>query len=673
MSSLAAAALALVLLAAPPCRAADKRLVKVDDLLAIRDVSEPQISPDGAWVAYSVRSRDLEANESNDDIWMAAWDGSRAIQVTFSKSDESTPRFSPDGKWLAFLSDRDDEPDIYQVWLLNRNGGEAERISDFKGGVEDFAWSPDSKRLAVIASDPDPEACGEKDKDCEEKTPKPIVITRYYFKEDIDGYKTALREHLYLFDLATRKAEPLLSGQYDEALPSWSPDGKSIAFCSKRTGPDPDRDDNWDVYVVAAQPGAGPRAVTTTDTNDCDPSWDSPPAWSPDGKSIAYLQGGPMKLIYYATYQVAVIPAAGGTPRLLAPKLDRMMTRPRFSADGQTLYFLLEDDRNIHLAKAPAAGGTLQRLVTGSRVVSDYALAPNGRVTVLNSTPTEPYEVFALDGANLRPLSRQNQDWLAQVKLGATEGISAKSKDGTVVNGLVVRPPDVQAGRKYPALLNIHGGPVGQFQNEFDIELQIFAAQGYVVVAMNPRGSSGRGEEFCKAIYADWGNKDAQDVLAGIDYVVAQGLADPARLGVFGWSYGGILTNYVISQDTRFKAAVSGASISNILAGFGTDMYVREYEFELGPPWKNTDVYLRLSSPFLHADRIVTPTLFMCGSQDFNVPLLNSEQMYQALRSLGRDTQLVIYPNQYHGLRKPSYLTDRMERHIAWFAGHLKP
>jgi len=465
-------------IAAPPASAADKRLVRADDLLAIKDVSDPQLSPDGAWVAYTVRTRDLTTDESNEDIWMVSWDGTRTIQVTFSKSDESTPRFSPDGKWLAFLSDRDDPLENSQVWLLNRGGGEAERISDFKGGVEDFAWSPDGKRLAVIASDPDPEACADDDKECDEKTPKPIVISRYYFKEDISGYKTALREHLYVFDVATRKAEPLLTGQYDEALPSWSPDGKSIAFCSKRTGPDPDRDDNYDVYVVAAQSGAVPRAVTTSDTNDCDPSWDSPPAWSPDGKSIAYLQGGPMKLIYYATYQVAVIPAAGGTPRLLSPKQDRMVTRPRFSTDGQTIYFLLEDDRNITLAKASAAVGTVQRLVTGNRVVSDYALAPNGRIAVLNSTPSEPYEVFALDGANLRALSRQNQDWLAQVKLGTTEGISAKSKDGTVIGGLVLRPPDFQAGRKYPTLLNIHGGPVGQFQNEFDIEWQALAAQG---------------------------------------------------------------------------------------------------------------------------------------------------------------------------------------------------
>jgi dipeptidyl aminopeptidase/acylaminoacyl peptidase len=200
---------------------------------------------------------------------------------------------------------------------------------------------------------------------------------------------------------------------------------------------------------------------------------------------------------------------------------------------------------------------------------------------------------------------------------------------------------------------------------------QIFAAHGYVVVGVNPRGSSGRGEAFSKAIYADWGNKDAQDILAGVDYVVAQGIADASRLGVGGWSYGGILTNYTIARDKRFKAAVSGASAANILAGYGTDAYVRDYEQELGVPWKNLNKWLHLSFPFLHADRIVTPTLFLCGEQDAEVPLLNSEQMYQALKSLRIDTELIIYPGQYHEISKPSYLRDRLERYLAWYDKYL--
>jgi len=367
------------------------------------------------------------------------------------------------------------------------------------------------------------------------------------------------------------------------------------------------------------------------------------------------------------------VPAAGGAPRILTAALDRNVASPVWSADGSSITFLLEDDRAVGLARVPAAGGAIERLVSGPRVVSAFAAGANGKLAVLASTPLAPAEVFTLDGTTLRPLSRQNDGWLSRVKLGSVEPISFKSRDGTAVNGFAVKPPDFVSGKRYPTILRIHGGPVSQYQAEFDFQLQTLAGHGYLVVVANPRGSSGRGERFSAAIFADWGNKDAQDVLAAVDYAVAQGLADPARLGVGGWSYGGILTNYVIAQDRRFKAAVSGASIANILAGYGTDQYVREYEVELGVPWKAVDTWVRLSLPFLHADRINTPTLFLCGDKDFNVPLLNSEQMYQALRSLGVETQLVIYPGQHHAINKPSYRRDRLARYLAWYDRYLKP
>ena len=666
----ALAALALPILISPPARAAEKRAVTLDDLFEIRDVSEPQISPDGAWVAYTVSRMDAKEDASDEDIWMTSWDGARTIRLTFSKESEHSPRFSPDGQYISFLSSREDEGEADQIWIMSRAGGEAERISTFKGGVEDYAWSPDGKRIAVIALDPDPNAPEEgKDKSEKEKKVPPIVIDRFQFKEDMAGYLQTRHQHLYLFDVASRKAEVLTPGMADEHLPSWSPDGKSIAFVTKR-GPDPDRHDNWDIYVVEAKAGAQARQLTTFDGPDSDPSWESRPAWSPDGKSIAYLQGGPQKLIEYAVYQVTVIPSAGGTPKVLAA-LDRNNTRPRFSPDGSAVLFLLEDDRAVQLAKVPAGGGKVERLISGRRVISDFEVGRDGRIAVLAGTTVEPSEVFAVKGADLRPLSRQNQAWLEKVKLAATDDITFKSKDGTTVNGFVVKPPDYQAGRKYPTIVRIHGGPVGQYQYDFMLDWQVLAAHGYVVVAANPRGSSGRGQEFSKAIFADWGDKDAQDVLAAVDHVVGQGIADPDRLGVGGWSYGGMLTNYTIAQDTRFKAAVSGAGISDIFAGYGTDEYVRDYENELGVPWKNLQAWLHVSFPFLHADKIVTPTLFLCGDKDFNVPLQNSEQMYQALRSLGVDTRLIIYPGQYHGLTKPSYEHDRLERYLAWYDKYL--
>ena len=658
----------------PPAAAAEKRLLALDDFFAVRTVSDPQIAPDGAWVAYTVRTPDAKEDKQNSDLYMTSWDGAKTVRLTSSKAKEHTPRWSPDGESLAFLSPRDYEAETDQIWILRRAGGEAERVTDLKGGVNDYVWAPDGKRIALVASDPDPDAAEGKEgegKEAAAKAPKPIVIDRFQFKEDIEGYLGKQRDHLYLLDVAARKTEILTPGEFNELLPSWSPNGASIAFVTKR-GKDFDRHDNWDIYVMDAKPGAAPRQLTRNDVADCHPEWESRPAWSPDGSQIAYLQGGPQVLIAYAVYQLAVIPAAGGTPRLLAPSLDRDATHPRWAADGKSLYFLLEDDGNVHLARVPAAGGKVERLLAGHRVVGAYDLGPGGRVAVLSGAPQEPDEVFALQGADLRPLSRQNQELLAGLRLAAVEETSFRSKDGTEVHGFVAKPPDFKAGAKYPAILRIHGGPVSQFGNEFMFDWQLLAAHGYLVVAANPRGSSGRGEAFSKAIFADWGNKDTQDVLAAVDDAVSRGLADPDRLGVGGWSYGGMLTNYTIATDPRFKAAASGASISNALAGYGTDQYIRDYENELGTPWKNFDVYARVSFPFFHADRIVTPTLFLCGEKDFNVPLLNSEQMYQALKSLGRDAMLVIYPGQYHGLTRPSYLKDRLERYLGWYDKYLR-
>ena len=442
---------------------------------------------------------------------------------------------------------------------------------------------------------------------------------------------------------------------------------------SKRTR-DFDRTNNYDIYVVAATTGATPRQVTTFEGPDMDPGWGGrPPAWSPDSKYIAYVQGGPEKLIYYAGQKLAVVPTSGGTPRILTPSLDRNVLSPQWAPDGSSIVFLLEDDRVTQLASVPAQGGPVRQLTEGRRFVGDYSIGADGKIAVLSSMPGAPEEVFALEGSQLRPLSRQNDAWLSKIQLAPVEEISFKSRDGTPIDGFLVRPVGYQTGTRVPTVLRIHGGPVYQFSNEFSFEWQLLAAQGFAVVAANPRGSSGRGEKFALGIWADWGNKDSQDVLAAVDYAIAQGVADPKRLGVGGWSYGGILTNQVIARDSRFKAAISGAGQSNALAGYGTDQYVREYEAELGKPWTNSDTYVKVSYPFFHADRIVTPTLFMCGDKDFNVPLLNSEQMYQALRSLGREAQLVIYPGEFHQIRKPSYERDRLQRYLDWYGRHLQP
>ncbi len=307
--------------------------------------------------------------------------------------------------------------------------------------------------------------------------------------------------------------------------------------------------------------------------------------------------------------------------------------------------------------------------------LASFDVARDGRVAVLWSSPSSPFEVYAWDG-KLRPLSKQNDAFLKDTsRLAKVEEVSFKSSDGTEVHGFLTYPAGYVAGNRYPLISFNHGGPQSQSDGQFDFNWQLFSANGYAVVATNYRGSTGRGTDYSMGIYASWGKKDVQDVLAAVDDTVKRGIADPERASASAavWSYGGMLTNYAIATDTRFKAAVSGASISNILAGYGTDEYVRDYEVELGTPWKNLDTWMQVSFPFYHADRIKTPTLFMGGTKDFNVTLLNQEQMYEALRSQGLATELVIYPNQFHGFTRPSYILDRYHRWLAWYAKWLKP
>ncbi len=643
-------------------RAAERKPFTIDDLDALLEVSEPQIAPDGEWVAYTVTRVDRKKDRSDSDVYMTSWDGSRTVRLTSSDESEHAPRFSPDGRFISFLSSRGYEPGTDQVFVMSRAGGEAERITDLPGGISDHVWSPDGRRLALIAADPEPKREG--------PHPPPIVIDRFHFKQDVDGYLVDRYSHLYLFDVEARAHTLLTPGRFEERYPAWSPGGDRIAFVSKRGG-DPDRHDNWDLYVIEPKPGAAPRRLTTFEGADGVHYWDSRPAWSPDGTRIAYLRSGAPELDYYSVQHLAVIPAAGGEPVLPLGDLDRNVWAPGWSADGSRVRFLLEEDGSTHVAEVHASGGEARILMAGRHHVSDLAFGPRGRVALLRSTPHEPYEVFALEEERARPLSRQNARLLERRRPGAVEEIRFKSFDGTEIGGFLVKPPDYRSGRRYPAILTLHGGPVGQFAHEFDFESQLFAARGYVVIAPNPRGSSGRGEAFQRAIWANWGREDGKDALAAVDHAVAQGVADPRRLGVTGWSYGGMLTNYVIAQDTRFKAAVSGASESNMFASYGTDQYIRLWEKEIGVPWRNFDAYRHNSFPFYEADKIKTPTLFLCGEKDFNVPLLHSEQMYQALRSLGVDTRLIIYPDQYHSLTVPSYERDRLERYLDWFGKYL--
>ncbi len=646
-----------------------------EDLIKEVTVSAPDISPAGDVVAYEVTTPNLERDEEETHIWLARWDGSGERQITGRPGEsESTPKFSPDGRQLAFLSSRADEKEATRLWLLPLAGGEAQPIAGVEGSVEDFDWSPDGKYLALIVKDPEDEP--EKDADGNDK-PKPIVVDRYHFKIDGIGYLGKERARLFLYDLATGKAARLTDGNYDEYLPAWSPDSTKVAFVSRRA-PDQDRTPDSNIFIARIdRPGKAPMQLTTYEGADAPEDSGSYPAWSPDGSRIAYVRGGDPKLIWYAASEIAVIPASGGEPQVLTAELDRNVYDPIWTADGSALEFIVEDDGKQLLASVPAAGGSISTVLSGEYVLSSPVAARDGRMALLMSSPTKPYEVHALEGGTLRALSSRNADWMKGIDFSTPSFTSYTSKDGTEVHGFVMLPPSsapggAAKGRKLPTLLHPHGGPAAQYDYMFDMWQQVFAGAGYAVLTPNPRGSTGRGTAYSAGINAAWGSVDVEDDLAAVDDAVAKGIADPDRLVVGGWSYGGMSTNYLIASDTRFKAAMAGASIANVFAGYGTDMYVLEYDLELGVPWKNLDVWIKNSYPFLKADRIVTPTLFMVGQDDVNVPTLASEQMYQALKTIGIDTELVIYPGETHSFERPSFRIDRMKRWLAWYAKYVK-
>ena len=655
----------LLALAAASAAAQETRLLEPEDLFELQSVSNPVISPDGGWVAYSVNSTSLEEDSSETRIWMASTTDDTVLPMTGEGSSAGNPQWSPDGRYLSFTASRNDGES--QVWALDRRGGEAVQLTHAEQGVSDYAWSPDSSRLALVIRDPEEESEGE---DGEEEEARPWVIDRLQFKRDYTGYLDRRRTHLFVQDVAPG-AEPeavqITSGDYDDSDPVWSPDGSLIAFVSNRTE-EPDANDNTDIWVVAADnPDAGATLLQITSN----PGSDTSPAWSPDGLTIAHVSVTQPEIIWYATNHLAISPATGGPARVLTGRIDRNVNSPRFSPDGGEVLFGLEDSGERHLASIDTSGENFRRLIEGPLSLRGWSQSDDGQIASLVSEPHLPAEVFYGAGDERRQLTFTNRPWLDELQLAEVENAQFPSADGTEVEGFIFKPPGFDASFQYPTLLRIHGGPVAQYDFAFNFEAQLFAANGYVVVMTNPRGSSGYGQDFSHAIWADWGVRDFEDVMAGVDYAIEQGYADPDRLGVGGWSYGGILTNYVITKSDRFKGAITGASMALYRANYGHDHYQLEWEGEVGLPWENAEAWERMS-PFNFVANVVTPTLIMGGDHDWNVPIQNSEQLYQALRRLGVETQLVVYPNEHHGIRKPAFQLDRLERYLAWYGKYVK-
>lgn len=670
--------LALALLLVPPAFSqAAKRALTIDDFFDLATIRDPRVSPDGEWIAYTVTTTDLEKDASETRLWMVPAAGGEPIPMTAKGYSASSPRWSPDGKYLSFLAqrsqsgsesgeDKKESEDRTQVWALNRLGGEAQQLTKVKQGVSGHEWSPDGRRLLLSIADPKPWELTEDKKD--DKKPRPYVVDRLQFKQDYVGYLDRYRTHLYVFDVGSKEPpRQITSGDFDDSAPAWSPDGKRVAFVSNRTA-EPDGNPNTDLWIVSADntdKGATLLQVTKN------PREDASPAWSPDGKSLVYTTvTADLSVLWYATEHLAIVAADGANPRVLAADLDRNAASPGFSEDGASIWFLLEDSGEMQLASVPVAGGQVTRHVRGWDVVERFDVG-GGRVALLVSRPDVPGDLFTFSNGKLNRITSVNEELLTKVTLTQPEKLRYRSPDGTEIEAFLYEPIGFDAATKYPMILHPHGGPVGQYDWSFDFTAQLWAANGYLVLQPNPRGSSGYGQAFSYALFAQWGVPDFEDVMAGVDALIARGSADPEKLGVGGWSYGGILTNYVITKSTRFKAAVSGASEALYRANYGHDHYQLVWELELGLPWENATLWESLS-PFNDVAKITTPTLWIGGAEDWNVPILNSEQMYQAMKRLGRETQLVVYPGEHHGLRKPSFQKDRSQRFLGWFDKYIK-
>jgi dipeptidyl aminopeptidase/acylaminoacyl peptidase len=647
------------LLCIPATLSAQKRNLVPNDILKIKSTGGGVISPDGNWFLYSLTTIDSAKNNRNTNLWMMSWDGAENIQLTNSPDAETNGKWSPDGKYISFVASRSGGSS--QVWLLNRLGGEAAKLTDLKGELSDYAWSPDGKMIALTQKDAEDTS--------KENKNKPWVIDRFHFKQDVAGYLYDKRKtHIYLFNVKEKKLDTLTTGNYDETNIQWSPDGSKLAFVSNHTE-DPGRNENADIFVIDAKPGSAARQLT---------SWkgaDNSPRWSPDGKTIAYLRStADGNFIMYDESILCTVPVDGGEPTLVSKDLDRPVGNPRWNKDGSEIAVLVSDDCRRYIATYNIVSGKMNKIIGGDRVFNSLELNPNGSWLTTMSDPQTPQEFYALENGSIRRLTKVQDEFIHAVNLSTVQQVVTTSKDGTKISNLLFLPPERTDGKKLPAIFFIHGGPVGQDEFGFDLTRQILSANGYAVVAVNYRGSSGRGIAFSKSIEADWGNKEVMDVLGAADDLTKEGIIDGDKLGIGGWSYGAITTNYTIASDTRFKAACSGAGSGLQLSLVGVDQYINQFENEIGWPWKgnNIEKYIRLSYPYFQSEKIKTPTLFLAGEKDFNVPAVGSEQMYQALKINGVPTELIIYPGQFHGLTNPAYLKDRLERYNNWYDKYIK-
>jgi dipeptidyl aminopeptidase/acylaminoacyl peptidase len=493
----------------------------------------------------------------------------------------------------------------------------------------------------------------------------PHVIDGLIFKRDGSGYQTTKAEkNIHVLDIQTKQPLQLTGTRHQDTDGTWSPDGKEIAFVRDVSGGSEYHSDLWIMSSKAKDGVAGTKLTKT-------PALRSAPAWSGDGEHIAYLWADP-RHGPFAVIQLALYAIEDGTERVLTTALDRSVLSFRFSPDGQSLIFTYVDGGGQHLARLGIDGGKIERLIDGSRVVSGFDLTSDGNLVLKMKNNDDFWNVYALRGKREKQITSFNYSFFSDTRLGEKEKYSFDNQDGQRVEMFVTKPAGFDGSTKFPAVLRIHGGPVSQFTYGYDFFSQYLAANGYLVIEPNIHGSVGRGQEFTRAIHHNWGCTDYPEAVQAVDHVVSLGYVDPDRLAVTGYSYGGYLTNCIITRTTtKFKAAATGAGHSLIIANYGHDIWLRWYNWELGYPWESPQLYERLS-PLLRAHYVQTPTLFLGGAKDWNVPILNAELFYQSLRVRNVPTELVVYPEADHIHWHYESSKDYYARIVRWFDKYVK-
>ena len=645
---------------------AQTRPVTAEDYFAFETVSDPHFSPDGSTIAFVVTSVDQKQNRRRGEIWTVAVDASRPpTALTTAPQSSNTPRWSPDGRTLAFLSARPTAGETgetrTQIWLLPLAGGEPRRLTSLANGVSSFQWSPDGSRMVVVSrSGPSDNA----------KSPSDV---RHYahanYKFNDTGWFDDKRTHLWVVDVAAGRTSQITSGEeWNDTDPQWSPDGKRIAFVSNRTGKAFDEDRNTDVWVIDAN--GGPLTKISDHAEG-----DSSPRWSPDGSTIAFVSAVPEK----SHPRIWLAPSAGGSAsKTAADNVDLIPTALRWAEGGKALYFETGYRGTSQVIRVDLAARRAAPLTNGDRTVHALDVSEKaGRLVYAVNDPTHLDDLYVSDlsGRNERRITHVNDALFKQLAVVPVERLPYKGADGWDVDGFFMKPVGWEAGRKYPMILSIHGGPAGQYGYDWYHEFQVYASHGWAVFFTNPRGSTGYGEKFERGIELNWGGKDYVDVMNGVDAIVAKyAWIDRDRLGVTGGSYGGFMTNWILGHTTRFKAAVTLRSISNFVSDDGTrdGQYGHADDFG-GDIFEKTELYWD-RSPLKYVKNVKTPTLVLHSDNDYRVPIEQGEQWFRALRHFGVPSEIVFFPHENHNLTRtgePKHLVESIKWQVYWFEKYL--